>query len=87
MKTTPYFTDFVMPKRPYLSLSLVAKALASAELRLIQSDGRIRIWARMAELQGKALRVVLLPDGETVLNAFIDRDAPLPPPVDEKRNP
>jgi len=39
----------------------------------IQSDGRIRRWARIAEAGNKALRVVLLEDGETVHNAFFDR--------------
>jgi len=38
----------------------------------VQSDGRVRKWARIAEA-GKMLRVVLLEDGETVRNAFFDR--------------
>ncbi len=37
----------------------------------IQSDGRIRKWKKIGER--KFLRVVLLPDGETVHNAFFDR--------------
>jgi hypothetical protein len=40
---------------------------------VIQADGRIRRWARIAEMEGRYLRVVLLPDGETVHNAFFDR--------------
>jgi hypothetical protein len=43
-------------------------------LREIQSDGRIRYWGYIEELGGKALRVVTLEDGETVHNAFPDRD-------------
>jgi hypothetical protein len=39
----------------------------------IQIDGRIRIWARIIEAEGKYLRVILLPDRETVHNAFFDR--------------
>ena len=39
----------------------------------IQSDGRIPRWATIAEMDGKFLRVILLPDGETVHNAFFDR--------------
>jgi len=85
MKATYYFSEVVMPKRRYLTFSLIEKVVASPEVRLVQSDGRIRLWARMAELGGQALRVVLLPDGETVLKPFIDRDAPLPPMTDEKR--
>lgn len=39
----------------------------------IQKDGRIRRWAPIAEADGKYLRVILLPDGEAVHNAFFDR--------------
>lgn len=38
-----------------------------------QSDGRIRKW-RKIKSAGKYLRVILLEDGETVHNAFFDRD-------------
>ena len=37
----------------------------------IQSDGRIRKWIKVEE---KYLRVILLEDGETVHNAFFDRN-------------
>jgi hypothetical protein len=37
----------------------------------VQSDGRIRKWKKIKD--GKFLRVILLPDGETVHNAFFDR--------------
>jgi hypothetical protein len=36
----------------------------------IQADGRIRRWAPIDEMRGRLLRFVLLPDGETVHNAF-----------------
>ena len=39
----------------------------------MQSDGRIRKWAKIEE-EGKYLRVILLEDGETIHNAFFDRD-------------
>ena len=39
----------------------------------VQRDGRIRRWAPIAEMDGRYLRVILLPDGETVHNAFFDR--------------
>ena len=39
----------------------------------IRSDGRIKKWALIPEV-GKYLRVILLEDGETVHNAFFDRD-------------
>jgi hypothetical protein len=41
--------------------------------QVIQSDGRIRRWASIKEVDGTFLRVILLPDGETVHNAFFDR--------------
>ena len=44
-----------------------------AEREHIQEDGRIRRWARIAEMDDRCLRVVLLADGETVHNAFLDR--------------
>ncbi len=40
---------------------------------VIQKDGRIRRWAPIDEMGGKYLRVILLPDGETVHDAFFDR--------------
>ena len=38
-----------------------------------QSDGRVKRWARIEAMDGKALRVILLDDGETIHNAFFDR--------------
>jgi hypothetical protein len=40
----------------------------------VQPDGRVRYWGYVEELGGRALRVVALEDGETVLNAFPDRN-------------
>ncbi len=42
-------------------------------LEEIQTDGRIRRWAKIPEADDKYLRVILLEDGETVHNAFFDR--------------
>jgi hypothetical protein len=41
--------------------------------RQIQEDGRIRTWIKISEMENRVLRVILLPDGETVHNAFFDR--------------
>ncbi len=38
----------------------------------VQKNGRIKKW-KWIEEEGKYLRVILLPDGETVHNAFFDR--------------
>ena len=40
---------------------------------VVQQDGRIRRWAPINEMEGKYLRVVLLPDRQTVHNAFFYR--------------
>ena len=37
-----------------------------------QSDGRVKLWARIPEAGGKYLRVILLEDKETIHNAFFD---------------
>ena len=47
--------------------------MENPDKKKIQEDGRIRIWKKMDEADGKMLRVVLLEDGETVHNAFFDR--------------
>ena len=39
----------------------------------VQADQRVRRWARIPEAEDRYLRVVLLPDRETVHNAFFDR--------------
>jgi len=39
----------------------------------VQADGRIQRWVQVPEMENRFLRVVLLPDGETVHNAFFDR--------------
>jgi hypothetical protein len=39
----------------------------------VAADGRIRRWVQVPEMENRYLRVILLPDGETVHNAFFDR--------------
>jgi len=43
-------------------------------MRETQSDGRSRFWIRISEMGNRALRVVTLADGETIHNAFPDRN-------------
>lgn len=74
MKTTLYFEEQVLRKRPYLRREWCERVLAQPLTREVQSDGRIRFWAIIPELGGRALRVVTLADGETVHNAFPDRN-------------
>jgi hypothetical protein len=51
----------------------IERARDDPEHEAIQTDGRIRRWARIEAMEGRWLRVVLLADGETVHNAFFDR--------------
>ncbi len=47
--------------------------MAAPEREHVQADGRVRLGGRIDEMDGRSLRVVLLPDRETVHNAFFDR--------------
>ena len=51
----------------------ILRAIEDPICEVIQGDGRIRRWARIPEMDNRALRVILLEDGETVHNAFFDR--------------
>ena len=73
MKTTRYFQH--MRKRRDRAAILdewIIRVIDRPERTEVQSDGRIRRWAKIPEA-GRFLRVILLEDGETVHNAFFDR--------------
>jgi hypothetical protein len=74
VKTTRYFEEQVLRKRPYIRRDWRARAIADPVRRTRQADGRIRQWRYVEELGRRALRVITLADGETVHNAFPDRD-------------
>jgi hypothetical protein len=80
MKTTRYFREQVLRKRPYIQIEWCQRIVAQPLASLIQADGRIRFWGVVPELGGRVLRVVTLSDGETVHNAFPDRDFKIPAP-------
>ena len=73
MKTTRYFEEQVLVKRPYIKREWCLRAIQEPAGKEIQIDGRIRHWIYIAELS-KYLRVVTLEDGETIHNAFPDRN-------------
>lgn len=74
MKTTRYFEERVVAKRPYLKREWCQQALTDYVHYEVQpEDQRVRYWIFIDEL-GKYLRVVTLTDGETVHNAFPDRN-------------
>ena len=73
MKTTQYFEHVRRrPDRATIRDEWISHVVDHAEKTEVQSDGRIRKWARIAET-GKFLRGILLEDGQTVHNAFLDR--------------
>ncbi|HEY2931663.1 MAG TPA: hypothetical protein VGK99_07930 [Acidobacteriota bacterium] len=74
MKFTRYFQAIHQrPDRAVIQLGWIRRVVENPVKEVVQKDGRIRRWARIPEMSGKYLRVILLPDGETVHNAFFDR--------------
>lgn len=72
-RTTRYFEEQVLRKRPYLKLEWCIAVIEKPVRRDEQEDGRIRFWGFVPELGDRALRVVTLDDGMTINNAFPDR--------------
>jgi hypothetical protein len=74
MKTSRYFqATRTRPDRAPIRDEWILRVVASPEREQIQADGRSRRWARIDEMGGRSLRVILLADGETVHNAFFGR--------------
>ena len=72
MKCTRYFEyTRSRPDRSAIRDEWIEQAIARPLHTEVQSDGRIRKWTK---IEGRYLRVVLLEDGETVHNAFFDRN-------------
>ncbi len=74
MKTTAYFRNVVSIRHPEIQIEWIEQVTRNPLKRTIQSNGRIVLWGNIAESEGRALRVVLLDDSETVHNAFFDRN-------------
>jgi hypothetical protein len=75
MKTTAYFEAVVRIKRPEIAIAWIEQVLANPITTITQPDGRICRWANIPEASGRALRMVTLDDGETIHNAFFDRNS------------
>lgn len=74
VKFTEYFeTMRKRPDRAVIRLEWIERVVQHPVKEVFQMDGRIRRWAPIQEMNGRHLRVILLPDGETVHNAFFDR--------------
>jgi hypothetical protein len=77
LKTTRYFEEQVLRKRPYIEREWCRQVLTAPVRREAQGDGRMRFWGKIqmaGETRPRFLRVVTLEDGETVHNAFFDRN-------------
>lgn len=74
MKFTRYFEAMrSRPDRAGIQMEWVRQVVEKPEAEKVQEDGRIRRWAKIADAEGRYLRVILLEDAETVHNAFFDR--------------
>jgi hypothetical protein len=77
MKSTRYFSEQVLRKRPYIKESMCEAVIASPLERIVQPDGRLRYWGPVIDIRDgieRMLRVVTLEDGETLHNAFFGRN-------------
>ena len=78
LKHTQYFLyTRRRPDRALIQDEWIERVLRQPACEAIQADGRIRRWGKVPEMQNRVLRVILLPDGETVHNAFFDRSTQL----------
>jgi len=74
MKFTQYFEAVRQrPDRALIQLEWIQRVIDNPVRAQVQADGRIRLWAPIKEMEDWYLRVILLPDRETVHNAFFDR--------------
>jgi len=74
LKKTEYFKAVrTRPDRNMILDEWIERVMTNPIAEAVQQDGRIRRWGIIPEMGNRVLRVVLLPDGETVHNAFFDR--------------
>jgi hypothetical protein len=79
VKTTWYFENVVLKRRPYLKREWCERVRANPDGTLVQKNGRVSHWGYVPELaeairSEKYLRVITESDGETIHNAYPDRD-------------
>ena len=74
MKTTRYFEEQVLRKRPYIKIQWCEAIILNPIKKEVQENGRIRYWGKIEEHNNKIFRVITLADGETIHNAFPDRN-------------
>lgn len=74
MKTTRYFESVVRVNHPEVQMEWIEQVLANPVKTEVQSNGRIKYLGNIPEYGGRVLRVITESDGETVHNAFFDRN-------------
>ena len=74
MELTPYVEKIVLNKRLEINLDWCDRVILNPLKTECQPDSRIRHWGIIAEADNIVLRVVTLDDGETIHNAFFDRN-------------
>ena len=79
LRHTQYFLHVRRrPDRAAIRDEWIRRAVNEPVHTVVQTDGRIRRWAWIAEEQ-RYLRAILLADGRTVHNVFFDRRFKPPP--------
>ena len=73
MKTTAYFEQRLL-ERSEISREWCEYVLANPFKTVRQQNGRFSHWAKISEYGSRVLRVITLEDGETVHNAYFDRN-------------
>jgi hypothetical protein len=74
-KTTTYYRFTKQrPDRQIILDAWIEQVILHPTHEETQTDGRIRRWAKISEFENRWLRVILLEDGETLHNAFFDRN-------------
>ena len=72
MKFTAYFEAVRQrPDRAIIRDEWIQHVISNPVREQIQADGRIRRWGPIVEMGNRCLRVVLLPDGETIHSALL----------------
>lgn len=73
MKATNYFEQKLL-ERPEIQRTWCERVLASPLKTVTQPNGRISHCAVIPEYGDRVLRVIILEDGETLHNAYFDRN-------------
>ena len=74
MKATEYFLNFAAHKHPEVRQVWIESVLEQPLKVQQQDNGRISYWGNIPDFENRVLRVITLEDGETVHNAFFDRN-------------